>query len=198
MGDGNKRFIDSATATVLGFLEEEHRKTEELKRRLNTDSLTGLYSKDFMLAEGVVLDSQRNNLPYGVVMIDVDGFKKSANDTYGHGVGDEVLKAVAKAMKDTFRPGDMCCRPSGDEFVAIMPEFNLEYDTKDLTEALEKRLEKHIHETFLRDLGQYPDLMNIGISIGLSTSKEGRNFAKVMKDADNKMYASKTKKGRNR
>lgn len=198
MGDLAKRFIDKGEAYLLKIIEKQHQETESLKQRLNTDPLTGLYSKEFMDAEARILDSQRNSIPYAVVALDVDSFKTSANDSYGHEVGDKVLISVADALRKTFRPTDSCCRPGGDEFVVIMPEFNLEVDPSELQLTLESRLTSHIHEIFSRELSQYPNLKNIGISVGFSSSVGGSSFEEIKNNADLMMYASKKSKGASR
>lgn len=198
MSDIGKRYIDSAEAYLLAVLEKQHQKTEELKQKLNTDPLTGLYSKNFMEAEARVLDSQRIDAPYGIVAIDVDSFKTSANDSYGHEVGDKVLVAVANALRETFRPTDSCCRPGGDEFVVIIPEFNSGVDVEVLQASLERRLTDHIHRTFSEELAQYPKLKDISISVGLSSTDEGQNFNDIKNKADQKMYNNKRNKGKSR
>jgi diguanylate cyclase (GGDEF)-like protein len=64
--------------------------------------------------------------PISVVMCDIDFFKK-VNDEYGHPGGDEVLKNVARIMKEMFRKTDVCCRYGGEEFLAILPAASLEH-----------------------------------------------------------------------
>lgn len=181
------------------IVEEQRELIDVLKRSLNTDRLTGLFSETSMNTEGLLLDSRRDRFPpYAVAMIDVDSFKESANDPYGHDIGDEVLKVVASAVKETFRPGDLCCRPSGDEFVVIMPELSLETDVRDLTISIEERLVDNIHQKFVEKLGDYPGLKNIGISVGIATSTEKEKFGGIKKLADQRMYQSKRSKGAGR
>ncbi len=93
-----------------------------LERMANTDALTGLYSRRYLLAradEAWAL-AERSGTPLSCLMMDIDRFK-SINDTYGHAAGDIVLKHVATTMMRMLRRYDVCGRFGGEEFVVVCP-----------------------------------------------------------------------------
>jgi diguanylate cyclase (GGDEF)-like protein len=102
----------------------------ETNRRLEllsiTDGLTKLHNHRYFQDElaRAFEESQRYNRPLSLAMIDIDFFKK-INDTYGHAVGDDVLKAVAKLYKQSVRSTDLVARYGGEEFAVMMPETEL-------------------------------------------------------------------------
>ncbi len=87
----------------------------------STDALTGLMNRRTM--DETLARWTEENQEYAVVLVDLDHFK-SVNDTYGHGVGDEVLKYLAKSMQMHSRPQDICCRYGGEEFIILLPKTN--------------------------------------------------------------------------
>ncbi|MCA9143382.1 MAG: diguanylate cyclase [Planctomycetales bacterium] len=99
----------------------------ELESKLNvlvkTDSLTGLATRRtfFELAEREWSRARRHHIPLSAVMIDIDFFKR-INDTYGHRVGDQALRAVAKVLQESCRGSDVIGRYGGEEFCVLLPE----------------------------------------------------------------------------
>jgi diguanylate cyclase (GGDEF)-like protein len=90
------------------------------------DPLTGLYNRRF-LDESLSRElarAEREKQPLAIIMLDIDFFKK-INDQYGHAVGDEVLRAVAKLIKKGVRESDLICRYGGEEFLAMMPNMSI-------------------------------------------------------------------------
>lgn len=102
--------------------------THQLEQLAILDGLTGIYNHRHF-QESLSNEwrrAQRNKKPVSLIMIDIDFFK-NFNDSYGHPIGDECLKAVARALKQSVnRPGDLVARYGGEEFVAILPEASLE------------------------------------------------------------------------
>jgi diguanylate cyclase (GGDEF)-like protein len=99
---------------------------EEVQRLAVTDDLTGVHNRRhlFELAEHEFRQSQRYHRPLAAIMFDLDRFK-DVNDTYGHGVGDEVLRAVAGHCRKLIREVDVLGRYGGEEFAVILPETDL-------------------------------------------------------------------------
>ena len=95
----------------------------KLEHEANHDHLTGLYNRrhfDSVLYHEMCR-SKRYNRPLSLIVLDLDKFKY-VNDTYGHAVGDDVLRAVASTLKSRIRDVDIACRFGGDEFCVILPE----------------------------------------------------------------------------
>ncbi len=105
---------------LLGTVQEYNNRLQELSTR---DPLTGLYNRrkfeEFLDYE--ISRAERHNRPFSVVMVDLDNFK-FINDTYGHPVGDMVIKELAALLASDLRRGDVLARLGGDEFVLILPE----------------------------------------------------------------------------
>ena len=96
---------------------------EELRFQATRDPLTGVYNRRYFteVIEQELQRSARYEHQIGFLMIDIDGFKE-INDTYGHHVGDQVLKEVAAFLEDQVRAAEMVVRYGGDEFLVVMPE----------------------------------------------------------------------------
>lgn len=157
-----------------------------------TDMMTRLKLKHYfytILAEKLDF-SYENKLPLGVLMLDIDHFKRF-NDTYGHACGDYVLQQVAKKIFDGIRGQDMAGRYGGEEFVVML--YNTEKDSAIL---VAERIRKEIENAELHYEGQ--DL-SVTISIGVAFCPPGTSLtAKEMVEfADQALYQSK-ENGRNR
>lgn len=100
---------------------------EELKARAETDPLTGLFDRrHFMeIAGQLATQAAVKDEPFCVALLDIDRFKV-VNDTYGHGVGDEVLMAVSERLSHALRENDLVARFGGEEFALALPKSNLE------------------------------------------------------------------------
>lgn len=167
----------------------DHKQTEqELFNQASTDALTGLYNRrQFLaLANQALALSQRESTLFCVMMLDIDHFK-NINDTYGHDVGDIVLKRLASTIQTTLRKSDIIARWGGEEFIiflhntspenAITPANKLRQIVQDLTIAI-------------------PDQkINFTISVGISLSQV-YDLATLQKEADIALYHSK-ENGRN-
>ena len=92
-----------------------------------TDTLTGLYNRRYLNVhlEKLLKQADEQRKPIAVLMFDIDHFK-AVNDTYGHGVGDEVLKGFSNRIKGRLRTFDILARTGGEEFVAVLVDVPLE------------------------------------------------------------------------
>ncbi len=152
-----------------------------------TDPLTGLYNRRYfdvhmakMLQKNEV---SRKNM--GVLMLDIDHFK-SVNDTHGHSVGDEVLKAFAFRIKDCLRPFDLVARLGGEEFVVVLPDVS-----NDMAMLISERLRRSVCDKPIKCATATGDL-SISTSIGGTlVDSSVHSVEDVMKRADEALYAAK-------
>ena len=158
-----------------------------LRRAAETDGLTGIANRrtfDAVLARAVAPVHAGRDSHCSVVLIDLDHFK-SINDRHGHLVGDEVLKAMATALRTSARPGDIPARYGGEEFAVIMPGTGLQGAL-----AAAERLRAVIEAL----QGPVP----VTASMGVASSREhGAEPTVLLAAADSALYAAKTA-GRNR
>ena len=158
-------------------------KIAELTEQLNLDSLTGIPNRrrmDQTLHELIV-----NKVPHAIILIDLDDFK-SINDTYGHTVGDEVLKAFANNMQSIVDEQGLCFRYGGEEFMVILPSRNID-DAIQLAEKL--RIKQAIQETAC---GR-PVTMSAGITAFTPNIQSPNQLIEI---ADHALYKAK-QSGRN-
>ncbi|MCX7943417.1 MAG: diguanylate cyclase [Deltaproteobacteria bacterium] len=168
---------------------ELYQKTLELSI---TDSLTGLYNRRYFFKRfGEVVDSSiRYNTGFAILMIDIDHFK-SFNDTYGHKVGDEILKKIAYIFSSRVRKVDIVARYGGEEFVILFPRIKKK-EAVDLGEKLRKNVEL---SKFIFD-GE-PIEQKITVSVGVAVFPEDSNNAReIIELADKALYEAK-RRGRN-
>jgi two-component system cell cycle response regulator len=158
-----------------------------------TDALTGLHNRHYLESHLKTLfdeaNSQKKSL--SVLMTDIDYFK-SVNDTYGHDVGDLVLKEFARRIRTNIRGMDLACRIGGEEFVIVMPDTSLT-ECYNVAERLRKSIEM---EQF--HIPQLDKPLDITTSIGItSLDKDIKDTDLLMKRADQALYCAK-RDGRNR
>jgi len=165
---------------------------EELKKRSIQDSLTGLANRRHMedMLQRQFHRMLRHNTPCSVIMLDVDHFKKF-NDTYGHDLGDAVLKELGKYLQENIRGEDLACRYGGEEFIIIL----VETDTAQATTKAE-RIRAEIAETI--SIPYLAKSLNVTVSLGVATSPEhGKTMTELLKSVDTALYLAKNN-GRNR
>ena len=174
-GAAELRFV----AETYNDVSEENRKThEQLSHAASHDALTGLYNRGAyeMLMEGV------DHEHIALLLIDVDRFK-SINDTYGHDIGDRVLKRVANVLKSSFRSVDLVCRIGGDEFVVIMTRI-----THEMRELVRSKVDQANEE-----LSQPRDgLPPVSLSVGVAFSDRDNPQGDIFRDADTALYRVKS------
>jgi diguanylate cyclase (GGDEF)-like protein/PAS domain S-box-containing protein len=120
--DGNR----AGTIGVLVDITDRKRMEEELRRMATTDSLTGVFNRRHFMDNAAVEVERavRYDRPLSALMLDIDHFKR-INDTWGHAIGDEALKALALCCSDVLRVEDMLGRLGGEEFACMLPETEL-------------------------------------------------------------------------
>lgn len=184
LGEEDMRLIQ-LTASYTYLMLERIKLTKELEHMALHDPLTGLNNRHFlfMVLEQEEKRSRRYGRPLGIMMIDVDNMKY-INDTYGHTVGDEVLKAVAKVLKSSVRESDIVVRYGGDEFLIVL----LEPNGNGGLEKVKERIEANVRAYNSQGL-----TVPISLSIGCSywDPQGEKNLDQALAEADSNMYAAK-------
>jgi diguanylate cyclase (GGDEF)-like protein/putative nucleotidyltransferase with HDIG domain len=158
----------------------------ETENRSLTDPMTSLPNARSLQTqfEVEVARAYRSKNAFQVMMIDLDGFKK-VNDTFGHKVGDAVLREVSKVMRSQLRDYDFLARYAGDEFVAILPET-----TSEEIQELIQRIETAV-KSFALPLDD-DKFAKVGVSIGAACyPQNGETLDQILIAADAAMYAIK-------
>jgi diguanylate cyclase (GGDEF)-like protein len=164
-----------------------------LQERARIDPVTSLNNRaamdDALVAAAAAF--KRTGHPVSLLMIDLDHFKK-INDTYGHGVGDDVLRRVGVSIRANCRPYDVACRFGGDEFGVILAQN----DTT-CAEQVAKRIIKGINKIKIRAGGEEIEVTCSGGLASASQMPSGFESADLLKVADEALYSAKSE-GRNR
>ncbi len=165
---------------------------QDLARLALTDGLTGLHNRGYFDAclESEIARSRRSGQPFSLLLIDLDHFK-SVNDSYGHPVGDQVLQAVAAALKESSRDSDLVCRYGGEEFAVILPGTPVA-----MSYRVAERIRRRVAEL---TPGPAASGLSVSVSIGVSGCEGRRDLGsrQLIEEADCALYASK-RNGRNR
>jgi len=164
-------------------------KLETVEAEANLDPLTDLFNRRSLeraLEEFFTLCKQ-SKMSFSLVLIDLDDFKY-VNDNYGHHVGDLVLAKVSKVLRTSMRAKDIVGRWGGDEFMAILPNTDLE-NAKKVVERIKSQLGK---------MEILAEGKRFKVSISAGVVQFGENFQSLLdmiKEADRLMYEDKKKKG---
>lgn len=186
----NLFFGNVITILILIFIYYVLNVNEKLKLIAATDKLTHLFNRNkfYEIANSEMERAKRYKRPLSIVMFDIDHFKR-INDTYGHNIGDYVLKTLSKIIKENIRKNDWAFRWGGEEFIVIAPETDLE-DAVKLAEKLREAVEKY----------DFDKVHRVTISIGVANYKEDidkNNIDSLVNRADEALYRAK-EGGRNR
>jgi diguanylate cyclase (GGDEF)-like protein/PAS domain S-box-containing protein len=167
-------------------LQKAYIKLDELAR---TDILTGLPNRR-QLEEQLLMESRRTKRTlreFCICIADIDGFKR-INDTYGHDVGDMVLKDIARIFRENTRVTDVIGRWGGEEFMFILPETPV-----DGAMVLMERIRQYVMNHVIKN----DELeFSVTVTLGFSTFLPGNLLEEVLKQADLALYAGK-KSGKN-
>lgn len=182
----NELLLSIISLLVFFFIRNQIRQRRLLHKMARTDNLTGLPNRSIFkraLNENIKR-SNKKQWPLSLIFFDIDHFKK-INDTFGHLVGDKVLKTVARNIEDGLTHKDIFARWGGEEFVILLPNTNLENAEK-VAERLRHKLET------MTDFD-----IQITSSFGVSDLRSGDTAESLMQRGDEMLYLSK-EQGRNR
>lgn len=173
----------------LKLLQQELEKSQQ---EAQTDALTSLFNKRgfekrFELER---IRAKQNELPFSIIMVDIDYFKR-VNDTYGHLVGDSLLKSIANLLKSHLRKNDIASRYGGEEFLILLPETELDGATA-VAQKIKDTLAKK--EWKLKETGE--SMGRVTVSMGIALYKLNEPEEALIKRADDALYLAKNN-GRN-
>jgi diguanylate cyclase (GGDEF)-like protein len=172
----------------LMLLQSERKKYELIKTFATHDALTGIYNRYRIneLLEMRIAEAKRYKKPLSIIFFDIDFFKK-VNDTYGHEMGDVVLREIAQLIASELRASDVFARWGGEEFIILLPETKLEAATK-----VAQKLRKKIEEYKFTGLPQ-----QVTCSFGVTQLREDDDEKSLFKRVDALLYRAKNS-GRNK
>jgi diguanylate cyclase (GGDEF)-like protein len=152
---------------------------------LNTDYLTGLFSKRYFdrHLQFNILDTKFRNQPMSLIMMDIDAFK-DINDHFGHQMGDKILKAVGDIVRRSIRTSDICARYGGDEFSIILPNAEISHSL-----LVAEQIRDGMRE--LTVLKECEKILPVSISIGIAAWEKGMAGEDLVNHADLALYQSK-------
>lgn len=175
---------------LLHDITERRQHEEELRRLAIHDSLTGLPNRllFFDRLNLALCHARRHGHRLAILMLDLDHYKK-INDTYGHSIGDLLLREVGKRLQAAIRSSDTVARFGGDEFVLLLPEIHESTDAAQIA----KRILETISSPF--DINGLPLLITVSIGIAIFP-EDGEDQETLITNADLALYAAKDQ-GRN-
>ena len=182
---------DEFQYAVLQFqdITESKKMSQELEFQASHDVLTGLANRRKLKDVLSELSEQQDKHPFTLCILDLDQFKV-VNDTCGHIAGDELLRQIARILKDTLPQNDLVVRLGGDEFAVLLYDCDLE-ETRHITEQIRQAVEQW---HFIWE-GQ---TFRVGVSVGaVVVNQQSVDLSKLMQQADAACFVAKDL-GRNR
>lgn len=185
MADEHQKTLESLIELNSELEQRVADRTRQLQELASRDPLTGVFNRRHFneMLDQHFAQAERQGQDLACVMIDLDDFKQ-VNDKYGHDVGDQLLIMVAKTIEANLRKSDICARYGGDEFVALLPQSDLEHAT-----SMGERI---LHEIDVRTKEAFPDF-DAAISLGVTSYNaiHAEDATSIIIAADRAMYAAK-------
>lgn len=168
-------------------MEELRRDLEHVRREAMTDGLTGLANRKSFDSEfdRIFQDAEKSKQSFTLLMLDIDHFK-SFNDNFGHQVGDQVLRLVARTLKDSIKGKDFAARYGGEEFAIILPDTDLA-GAVIVGNALRKAVASK--DVINRSTGKV--LGRITMSVGVAEYVADKTVEDIIERADSALYTAK-------
>ena len=183
--DNKNSSIKYFVSTSQDVTERIHM-VEDLQRLATTDTLTGIHNryKINQVIDDEIARTKRYKETFALIMFDIDHFK-NINDTYGHDIGDFVLKELSEIIISSIRESDTFGRWGGEEFMLVAPKIN-----RDDAVKLANKLRKTIQDHTFKEVG------TITVSIGVALFEPDSDKEEKLKEVDDALYLSK-ENGRN-
>ncbi|TRO24137.1 PleD family two-component system response regulator [Ectopseudomonas mendocina] len=192
MSEGGDDFLTKPIKPrhLIATVRNRAARARNLKARMVRDSLTGLYNHThtLQLLDDACFRARREEQPLAFAMLDIDHFKK-VNDTYGHPMGDRVIKSLALFLKQRLRKSDHIGRYGGEEFAVVLPDTDEQSALKVLEEIRQRFAEIHYPAQ--------PQDLSCTFSCGIAMLQPGLDGNALSKRADEALYKAKHG-GRNR
>lgn len=169
----------------VGAAMQNARLYDQMQRQATTDGLTGLANHRAFQArvEESIAHSRRTGQALSLILTDIDHFKR-VNDTYGHPIGDAVLRDVAKILEGIARKNDLVARYGGEEFVLLLPGSDA-HAAVSLAERLRVEVQQHVMQSSSGDVA-------VTLSLGIAQWRGGTDTRQALIDrADQALYACK-------
>jgi len=178
------------TVSEIDALKKE---LEGVKQAAKTDMLTGLFNRRGFeeSVSGAIEQAREMKTPLSIIILDIDHFKR-VNDTHGHLIGDNVLKLLAKLLRENTKGKDIVARFGGEEFILVLPDTPLKGG---FVLAEQIRLTLKSMRWINKTTGQPID--TITISLGIAEYKPGEDLDTLIERSDNALYLAKNT-GRNK
>jgi|694.fasta_scaffold12387_1 diguanylate cyclase (GGDEF)-like protein len=190
-----KNSLQQTQNTIQKFHKKKALETQNkaLAIECNIDALTLVHNRRFFNSsfERLWTESLKKGNSLSIAMMDIDSFK-IYNDTYGHQAGDEALKGVASAMKNSVRCGDVLAKYGGEEFVLLLPDV----DSQALEEIL-LRIQSEIAKLQIKHSGSTHGQITVSIGVATQEGNKYKSKEALLTAADEALYVAK-KSGRNK
>ncbi|MDP6788466.1 MAG: GGDEF domain-containing protein [Rhodospirillales bacterium] len=179
--------LEQQLATSSSEISSLREDLEDVRREAITDAMTGIFNRrffDIRLREEATA-AEENGRDLCLLMIDIDNFK-NFNDTFGHLIGDLILKLLANMLTDTIKGRDTASRYGGEEFAVILPETSLQNAFK-VAETIQNR----IKEKELKNRSTGENMGRVTVSIGVGCYLPGEDLSDFIARADKALYTAK-------
>ncbi len=185
----NRKYEESLEALVKERTQELQATQQQLTQIVNKDSLTNLYNRRYFndISQTLLNLAQRNKDGLSLLMIDIDKFKV-VNDTYGHLIGDIVLKELSSLLLIITRSSDVAIRFGGEEFLILLPHTHLNGAIK-----IAKKIRDKIRHTEIHIKNKIDKIIKVTVSIGVTECfcNDDKKIDTLVHRADKAMYEAK-------